>query len=196
MPGISRAFLMENYEEFESKIRTLCNDSSFMSYVADSQFDSAYTKMVYGGTSSYTEDELIGNYKGTQGEKSTFITKNSNGAYTANSMLDNVTYYQNKGVSLDKIYVNDEYISGYSSSGIMKSKEKQPDNFKTWLKASYYNTAFYFCILLGLTMHVMMQIMLHLEIIKIIHTIVTIIFIYTLMMRINLTVILKKDLKT
>lgn len=143
-PELVRAFLMENYEEFESKIRTLCNDSSFMSYVADSQFDSAYTKMVYGGTSSYTEDELIGNYKGTQGEKSTFITKNSNGAYTANSMLDNVTYYQNKGVSLDKIYVNDEYISGYSSSGIMKSKEKQPDNFKTWLKASYYNTAFYF----------------------------------------------------
>ena len=140
-PELVRAFLSENYDEFEGKIRSLCNDKDFMAYIANIQFDSAYSKMVYGGTNSYTQAELKGNYNGVQGENSSFVSKKGN-KYTATSVMSNITWYQKNGVSLDKIYVNDEYINGYSSSGI-NPKDGAVD-FKKWLKASYYNTAFYY----------------------------------------------------
>ena len=141
-PELVKAFIGSNYEAFESEIRNLCNDPDFVAYVESTQFDTAYTKMVFGGTNTYTEAELEGGYKGIQDLSNTFIT-NKDGKYEAKSIIADIAQYQKDGVSLDNIYINDEYVKGYQSSNLAVSKDSATP-FKQWLKASYYTVPYYY----------------------------------------------------
>lgn len=140
-PELVKAFLEEKYDEFEAEIRSLCDDEDFEAFVQSSEFDIGYTKMVYGGTSTYTDEELRGNYKGVQELKSNFVTLNEDGTYSAKSIIADIEEYQKAGVSTNDIYINDEYLTGYSSSNI---EDGEAVKFDKWIKSSYYNIPMYY----------------------------------------------------
>lgn len=140
-PELVRAFLMERYDDFEAEIRRLCDDEDFEAFVQSTEFDIGYTKMVFGGTSTYTEQELKGNIVGVQDLKSNFVTENKDGTYTANSIIADIQKYQEEGVPTSKIFINDEYLAGYRSSYIEKGEAIK---FNDWIKSSYFNVPMFY----------------------------------------------------
>lgn len=151
-PELVRVFLKDHYDEFEQQVRRLCNEPEFMNFVANSEFDNAYTKLVYGGTSAYTQDELKGSYRGVGEQKAGWITKDGD-RYQAKSVLETIQEYIDSGVSKNKISISDEYLNGYEkSSGVTyerldgknsKVVAKSMD-FDTWINNSYYNIPYYY----------------------------------------------------
>lgn len=153
-PELVRVFIQDNYEEFEKKVRSLCDDPAFMNFVANSEFDNAYTKMVYGGTNAYTQEELKGNYVGVGDQKASWVTKDGK-KYKAKSVLETIQDYIDKGVSEKKININDNYLAGYeNSSGVEYGKIDNEDKdskiaaksmtFDKWINNSYYNIPYFY----------------------------------------------------
>ena len=140
-PELVKLFLEERYEEFEAKIKQYVNDEEFISFVCDSEFDNGYTKLVYGGTPAYTQAELKGNYKGVQEQKADWVSYKKN-KYYAKSVLETIEGYIDKGVSVDKIKINDEYLKGYKEASGYGSNDSMP--FKKWINNSYYVIPFYY----------------------------------------------------
>ena len=141
-PELVRAYLNKNYEEFETKVNSLCDNSDFLQYIAGLEFDNAYTKLVYGGTGTYTQDELKGNYEGTQGKSATWVTKNGT-SYSAQSVLEKIDEYKKAGLSDSDITIRDEYLLGYGESSSITEKEGTL-SYSDWIKSSFYNIPFYY----------------------------------------------------
>lgn len=153
-PELVRVFIQDNYEEFEKKVRSLCDDPAFLNFVANSEFDNAYTKMVYGGTNAYTQEELKGNYVGVGEQKASWVTKDGK-KYKAKSVLETIQGYIDKGISENNIEINDEYLAGYeNSSGVEYGKLDANDKdskitaksmtFDKWINNSYYNIPYFY----------------------------------------------------
>lgn len=151
-PELVRVFLKDHYEEFEQKVRSLCNEPEFMNFVANSEFDNAYTKLVYGGTSAYTQEELKGNYRGVGEQKAGWVTKKGD-TYEAKSVLETIQEYMDKGVSANNISISDEYLNGYGKSSGVKYEHLDGNdsrvvakamNYETWINNSYYNIPYYY----------------------------------------------------
>jgi cell wall-associated NlpC family hydrolase len=140
-PELVRAFLSENYDEFEAKVKSLCNDEEFLSYVATMEFDNAYTKLVYGGTDAYTQEELKGNCEGVQGQSADWVTKTKDDGYSAKSVLEVIDEYKAKGLSDSQITIKDEYLEGY---GAYENMEDDVLTFDKWIKPSYYYIPYYY----------------------------------------------------
>lgn len=141
-PELVRTYLNKNYEEFETKVNSLCDNSDFLQYIAGLEFDNAYTKLVYGGTGTYTRDELKGNYEGTQGKSATWVTKNGT-SYSAQSVLEKIDEYKKAGLSDSNITIRDEYLLGYGESSGITEKEGTL-SYSDWIKSSFYNIPFYY----------------------------------------------------
>lgn len=141
-PELVRAYLNKNYEKFETKVNSLCDNSDFLQYIAGLEFDNAYTKLVYGGTGTYTQDELKGNYEGTQGKSATWVTKNGT-SYSAQSVLEKIDEYKKSGLSDSDITIRDEYLLGYGESSGITEKEGTL-SYSDWIKSSFYNIPFYY----------------------------------------------------
>ena len=59
-PELTRAYLNMNQDKFKNKIHELIQDPKFNSFIVNGEFDNAYTKLVYGGDSAFTQEELKG----------------------------------------------------------------------------------------------------------------------------------------
>lgn len=139
-PELVHTYLMDNYEEFERKVKSYCNDPNFLNFIAGMEFDNAYSKLVYGGTDTYSQKELKGNAKGVQDQNASWVSED-NGQYKAKSVLETIEEYKKKGVSDENININDEYLLGYGESAGLKDNTVP---FNEWIKASYYNIPFYY----------------------------------------------------
>lgn len=142
-PELVNYFLQDNFDKFEEKVSSYVHDPEFVSFVCDSEFDNGYTKLVYGGTSAYTQEELEGNYKGVQGQKAKWVTydKNKN-KYYAKSVLNTIQDYIDKGVNVNNIKINDEYLKGYGNASGYGKRDSM--DFTKWINNSYYTIPFYY----------------------------------------------------
>lgn len=139
-PELVHTYLMDNYEEFERRIKSYCNDPDFLNFVAGMEFDNAYSKLVYGGTDTYTQEELKGNAKGVQGQTASWVDENK-GKYKAKSVLETIEEYRELGISDENIKINDEYLLGFGESAGL---DEETVSFPEWIKSSYYNVPFYY----------------------------------------------------
>lgn len=142
-PELVKYFLQNNYDEFETKVNSYVHDPEFISFVCNSEFDNGYTKLVYGGTSAYTQEELRGNYNGVQGQKANWVTYDkSKNKYYAQSVLNKIQDYIDSGVDVNNIKINDNYLKGYKEASGYGKKESL--SFTQWLNNSYYAIPFYY----------------------------------------------------
>lgn len=151
-PELVRIFLQNNYEQFENEVRKLLDEEDFTNYMVGAQFDNAYAKMIFGGTECYTQDELQGNYIGSQGITSDFVTKSTGedslvDLYEMTPVLSDIMKYIDAGVSVDNIYINDAYLQGHSFLGIDTSikNKKSAQTFNEWVVDSFYCAPMYYC---------------------------------------------------
>ncbi len=135
-PELVHAYLQDNYEEFERNIRVLCDDKDFEAFVTALEFDTAYTKLIYGDTKNYTQEELKANYEGG----ASYITKKGD-KYYMSSVIDKINSYQEKGIENNQIKIRDEYLTGYPYLGY---KTDDVMNLNNWLKSSFYTVPYYF----------------------------------------------------
>ena len=142
-PELVKYFLQNNYDEFETKVNSYVHDPEFISFVCNSEFDNGYTKLVYGGTSAYTQEELKGNYNGVQGQKANWVTYDkSKNKYYAQSVLNKIQDYIDSGVDVNNIKINDNYLKGYKEASGYGKKESL--SFTQWINNSYYTIPFYY----------------------------------------------------
>lgn len=142
-PELVKYFLQSNYEEFETKVNSYVHDPEFISFVCNSEFDNGYTKLVYGGTSAYTQSELKGNYTGVQGQKANWVSYDKNkDKYYAKSVLSKIQDYIDSGVDVSNIKINDNYLKGYGEASGYGKKESLA--FTQWINNSYYTIPFYY----------------------------------------------------
>lgn len=142
-PELVKYFLQNNYDEFETKVNSYVHDPEFISFVCNSEFDNGYTKLVYGGTSAYTQEELKGNYNGVQGQKANWVTYDkSKNKYYAQSVLNKIQDYIDSGVDVNNIKINDNYLKGYKEASGYGKKESL--SFTQWINNSYYAIPFYY----------------------------------------------------
>lgn len=142
-PELVKYFLQNNYDEFETKVNSYVHDPEFISFVCNSEFDNGYTKLVYGGTSAYTQEELKGNYSGVQGQKANWVTYDkSENKYYAQSVLNKIQDYIDSGVDVNNIKINDNYLKGYKEASGYGKKESL--SFTQWINNSYYTIPFYY----------------------------------------------------
>lgn len=142
-PELVKYFLQNNYDEFETKVNSYVHAPEFISFVCNSEFDNGYTKLVYGGTSAYTQEELKGNYNGVQGQKANWVTYDkSKNKYYAQSVLNKIQDYIDSGVDVNNIKINDNYLKGYKEASGYGKKESL--SFTQWINNSYYTIPFYY----------------------------------------------------